>query len=206
MKTAFITALLIGGLSIMTSQAFASEQTTTTLQNRDWMKQQQGALQEFKDSLKGVDTSQFLPQSQQSLIEKLTADIQQNKPDNRDERSFPAIYFVSLGIPEEGLLPMLGDANRLGIPATIRGWLNNDLRKTAATMFELSRKDKNIGVQIDPTLFQQYNITAVPALVVTCPGHFDVIRGSLPLQSMLQKVAEQGDCAATARQLMGEVK
>ena len=97
---------------------------------------------------------------------------------------------------------MLGDATRFGVPATIRGWLNNDLRKTAARMFELSKKQKDIGVQIDPTLFEQYGITAVPALVVTCPGHFDVIRGSLPLKAMLEKIAEQGECASTARQLM----
>jgi hypothetical protein len=38
-------------------------------------------------------------------------------------------------------------------------------------MFELNKEDKDAGVQIDPTLFSQYNITTVPALVVTCPGH-----------------------------------
>lgn len=61
---------------------------------------------------------------------------------------------------------------------------------------------KDAGVQIDPTLFTQYNITTVPALVVTCPGRYDVIRGSLPLQQALEKVAESGDCAATARHLL----
>ena len=116
--------------------------------------------------------------------------------------TFPAIYFVSLGIPREGLLPMLKDARRYNIPPTLRGLVNNDMRQTAAAMFELSKEDKDAGVQIDPTLFTQYNITTVPALVVTCPGHHDVIRGSLPLKAALEKVAENGDCAATARQLL----
>lgn len=201
MKNAFKIALLIAGLSITTTVTRASEQAISP-HDRDWMKQQQSALQEFKDGLQGTDLSHLVPPSQQDLISKLTAGIQQSQPGSADEKTFPAIYFVSLGIPEEGLLPMLGDSTRLGIPATIRGWLNNDLRKTAARMFELSKKQKDIGLQIDPTLFEQYGITAVPALVVTCPGHFDVIRGSLPLKAMLEKIAEQGECASTARQLM----
>lgn len=205
MKNAFLKVVFIAGVSLVSTLANASEQTTSR-QNRDWMKQQQSALQEFKDGLRGTDLNQYVPPAQQDLIAKLSAGIKQERTGDADERSFPAMYFVSLGIPEEGLLPMLSDATRLGIPATIRGWLNNDLRKTANRMFELSKKQKDIGVQIDPTLFEQYGITAVPALVVTCPGHFDVIRGSLPLQSMLQKVVEQGECAATARQLMGDGK
>lgn len=205
MKIAFRNVILIAGLSLVMAVANASEQTTSSL-NRDWMKQQQSALQEFKDGLRGTDLHQLVPSAQQDLIAKLSSGMKQAGIGDSDERNFPAVYFVSLGIPEEGLLQMLGDATRLGVPATIRGWLNNDLRKTATRMFQLSKKQKDIGVQIDPTLFEQYGITAVPALVVTCQGHFDVIRGSLPLQAMLQKVAEQGDCAATARQLVGDGK
>ncbi|MBS0905805.1 type-F conjugative transfer system pilin assembly protein TrbC, partial [Pantoea dispersa] len=113
-----------------------------------------------------------------------------------------AVYFVSLGIPEEGLLPMFADARRFGIPATLRGLLNNDFRQTAEKMFELSKKDRQAGVQIDPTLFQQYGIKAVPALVVTCGGKFDVLYGSLPVQQALEEVRQRGDCSATAAQLL----
>jgi conjugal transfer pilus assembly protein TrbC len=204
MKQALKLALILSGLSLFTSLACASEPAAISPGDRAWMKEQQQALQEFKDNLQGQVMS--LPPAQQSLVNQFGSQIQQSQEGQDSECAFPALYFVSLGIPEEGLLPMLGDANRFGIPATIRGWLENDLRKTATRMFELSKKDKNIGVQIDPTLFQQYGITAVPALVVTCPGHFDVIRGSLPLQDMLKKIAAQGECAATAKQLMGSMK
>jgi conjugal transfer pilus assembly protein TrbC len=54
-------------------------------------------------------------------------------------------------------------------------------------MFELSKEDKDAGVQIDPTLFTQYNITTVPALVVTCPGHYDVIREVCPCSRLSKK-------------------
>ena len=36
-----------------------------------------------------------------------------------------------------------------------------------------------IGVQIDPTLFSQYGIRSVPALVVFCSQGYDIIRGNL---------------------------
>ncbi|PDO82759.1 type-F conjugative transfer system pilin assembly protein TrbC [Kosakonia pseudosacchari] len=198
MKNSLIRALLAGSLAFSMS-VIASEQVNVSTRDRAWMKQQQDDLQAFKDTLSAQ--SYTLPQAQQNMIDRLQQGIAAQQP-GAEQKTFPAIYFVSLGIPPEGLLPMLKDANRFSIPATIRGLLNNDFRATAAAMFSLSKEDKNTGVQIDPTLFSDYHITAVPALVVTCPGHYDVIRGSLPLQQALEKVAEKGDCASTARQLL----
>ncbi|HHT3529922.1 TPA: type-F conjugative transfer system pilin assembly protein TrbC [Enterobacter asburiae] len=191
-------ALLVSSLVFCLS-AGASEQAGVTASDRAWMKQQQDNLQAFKESLKGQSVA--LPPAQQDLIARLQQGVAKEQP-GAEKKTFPAIYFVSLGLPREGLLPMLQDAHRYGIPATIRGLLNNDLRQTANAMFALSKEDKNIGVQVDPTLFSDYHISAVPALVVTCPGHSDVIRGSLPLKEALEKVAERGDCASTARGLL----
>lgn len=205
MKTTFIQTLIISGLFACTSVVAASEQVSVSGRDMAWMKQQQQALQEFKDSMQQQTLS--LPPAQQDLITRLQHDISGQQDDgNADRKRFPAIYFVSLGLPREGLLPMLQDAARYGIPATLRGLVNNDLRQTAGAMYELSKTDNNVGVQIDPTLFSEYHITTVPALVVTCPGHFDVIRGSLPLQQALEKVVERGDCATTARQLLERAK
>ena len=176
MKNTLFRALLAGSL-VLCHCAAASEQADVSARDRAWMKQQQ------------------------DLMSRLQQGIAAEHPDG-EKKTFPAIYFVSLGLPREGLVPMLKDANRFNIPATLRGLRNNDFRQTAAAMFELAKEDKDIGVQIDPTLYSDYHITAVPALVVTCPGHYDVIRGSLPLQQALEKVASDGDCAATARQLL----
>ncbi|HEY3616902.1 MAG TPA: type-F conjugative transfer system pilin assembly protein TrbC [Candidatus Sulfotelmatobacter sp.] len=201
MKTALLTFLTVCGLMSCTLTA-ASEQTTISAQDRDWMKQQQASLQEFQQAMHGQTLS--LPAAQQDRMDTLQRGIaqQQSAQGNVDRPAFPAIYFVSLGIPKEGLLPMLQAAHRYGIPATLRGLIHNDMRQTASMMFELSKEDKNIGVQIDPTLYSDYGINVVPALVVTCPGHVDVIRGSLPLKQALEKVAEQGDCALTAKKLL----
>ena len=203
MKTALCQLLLMSGLLSCAPVVLASEQTPVSSQDMTWMKQQQSSLQTFQDAMR--NQSFQLPTAQQDLIDKLQQDIghQQAQQEAGEKKSYPALYFVSLGIPREGLLPMLQDAHRYGIPATLRGLVNNDMRQTASLMFELSKEDKNIGVQIDPTLYRDYGITTVPALVVTCPGHYDIVRGSLPLKAALEKVVERGECAATARQLLG---
>ncbi|HCR0213320.1 TPA: type-F conjugative transfer system pilin assembly protein TrbC [Enterobacter hormaechei] len=207
MKTELFRALIFSVLAGLLPQALASAQTGISVSDRDWMKGQQDSLEALKGSLNNPsDGMSVLPPAQQELINRLQGNIAAQTTTMGEKDTFPAIYFVSLGIPREGLLPMLKDARRFNIPPTLRGLLNNDMRQTASAMFELSKEDKDAGVQIDPTLFTQYNISLVPALVVTCPGHHDVIRGSLPLQQALEKVAESGDCAATARHLLEAAK
>lgn len=206
MKNVLKCSLLVSALMVCTQAVMASEQTSITASDMDWMKQQQRSLEDFKQRLQGSNMQ--LPAEQQALIEKLQGDIGHQQADQQagEKRTFPAMYFVSLGLPREGLLPMLKDANRYGIPATLRGLVNNDLRQTASAMFELAKEDKNIGVQIDPTLYTEYNIKTIPALVVTCPGRYDVIRGSLPLKEALERVAKDGDCAETAKHLLKEAQ
>lgn len=199
---ALLLSVLFGGAQTV----LASEQASVSDSDMAWMKQQQQPLESLKQRLQGQAMS--LPAEQQALISRLQGDLarQQAERESGEKRTFPAMYFVSLGLPREGLLPMLKEANRYGVPATLRGLVNNDLRQTASAMFELAKEDKNIGVQIDPTLYTEYHITTIPALVVTCPGRFDVIRGSLPLKQALEKVAESGDCAATAKQILEDGK
>lgn len=203
MNTAYLRALMISVMVSLAPQALASAQTDISVSDHNWIKGQQDALAAMKEGMPDPGAGlPVLPQPQQDLINRLQGNIAAQTTTMGDKDTFPAIYFVSLGIPREGLLPMLKDARRYNIPPTLRGLVNNDMRQTAAVMFELNKEDKDAGVQIDPTLFSQYQITTVPALVVTCPGHYDVIRGSLPLQKALEKVAESGDCAATASQLL----
>lgn len=201
MNTPLTTALALSA-ALLCASAQAAEQTS----DMTYMKQQQRELELFKSQLQGTNIT--LPDAQQGRVAQMQNEIAAAQADqNSASRPAPrAVYFVSLGIPEEGLLPMLADARRFGIPATLRGLLNNDFRQTAEKMFELSKKDKQAGVQIDPTLYQQYGIKAVPALVVTCGGKFDVLYGSLPVQQALEEVKQRGDCAGTAAQMLQGVE
>ncbi|MBP2200587.1 type-F conjugative transfer system pilin assembly protein TrbC [Pantoea cypripedii] len=200
MKTFLMTALMLS--AVFPCAARAAVQPVVSGDDMAYMKQQQRDLELFKSQLQGMSIT--LPAAQEGRVAQLQNDIAASQADqNSASRTTPAaVYFVSLGIPEEGLLLMLADARRFGIPSTLRGLLDNDFRKTASAMFELSKKDKQAGVQIDPTLYQQFGIKAVPALVVTCGGKFDVLYGSLPVKQALEEVKQRGDCAATAARLL----
>lgn len=132
------------------------------------------------------------------------AEKQQSVMGGQDsQRETPQVmYFVSSSIPTEGMRLILRDADRLGIPAAMRGLINNDFRSTAAYVMELAQPDNKGGVQVDPTLFKQFDIKAVPALVVTCTGGYDRITGNVKLERALKIIAEDGDCKEVARRVL----
>ncbi|MFT2793870.1 type-F conjugative transfer system pilin assembly protein TrbC, partial [Serratia sp. T13T92] len=121
-----------------------------------------------------------------------------------DKPAQGALYFVSFSIPETGLKRMLSEARRFGIPATLRGMVQNDMKTTADAIMALVKDGSTDGVAIDPTRYREFDITSVPSLVVFCPAGHDVIRGNLRLKQALEKVVEKGDCRDEARRLLEE--
>ncbi|MEN3262954.1 type-F conjugative transfer system pilin assembly protein TrbC [Sodalis endosymbiont of Spalangia cameroni] len=113
-----------------------------------------------------------------------------------------AVYFVSFSLPLEGLAAMLQETRRFGIPATLRGMVNNDMRETVQRVMALVKNGGADGVQIDPQPFHTFSIQSVPALVVQCERGFDVIRGNLHIEDGLRRIAHDGDCAPVAQALL----
>lgn len=128
---------------------------------------------------------------------------QLKRPHSSPSRPKPkAIYFVSFSIPEDGLKRLILDADLFGIPTTIRGMVNNDMRDTANAVLRLVGEDKRGGVQIDPKSFSVYGVNAVPALIVTCGDKFDRIAGNISIKESLMKISKSGDCSDTARLIL----
>ncbi|HCM1918466.1 TPA: type-F conjugative transfer system pilin assembly protein TrbC [Salmonella enterica subsp. salamae serovar 28:r:e,n,z15] len=117
-----------------------------------------------------------------------------------------AMVFVSFSMPPDELKQRVKDAAQLNIPVVIQGMVNGDMRATANAVAGLVKESNTGGVQIDPTTFRKYNITAVPVLIVACGNQGDTVdrlQGDLTLHQALKRVAEEGDCADTARNLLG---
>jgi len=151
------------------------------------------------DFLRSMPKQPALTGQQQSFIEGLTP----SQPQAMADKPVPAaLYFVSFSMPEEGLKVLIGETDRLRIPATLRGLINNDFRQTANAVLRLVGEEKRGGVQVDPTAFKTYGITAVPALVVTCQGRYDRVAGNIAPVQALRKIAESGECAAVAKTLL----
>ncbi|EDE6508835.1 type-F conjugative transfer system pilin assembly protein TrbC [Salmonella enterica subsp. enterica serovar Enteritidis] len=189
----------------LSGNVWASD-AVNTVENRQFLKQQETLSQQLRDrpdtQLKTWAEQQIqgnpLQQSDRHYLDDL---VRKQQSLQTEKPASGAVYFVSFSIPEEGLKRMLGETRRYGIPATLRGMLNNDLKATADAVLSLVKDGATDGVQIDPTLFSEYHVRSVPALVVFCDRGYDIIRGNLRVKQALEKVATAGDC----RQVAGEI-
>ncbi len=166
-----------------------------------WLaKKNKARIDDVVDFLKNArDNDQYVESPTNHFLDELVRK-QQASQDGKPRQG--ALYFVSFSIPEEGLKRMLGETRHYGIPATLRGMVNNDLKTTAEAVLSLVKDGATDGVQIDPTLFSQYGIRSVPALVVFCSQGYDIIRGNLRVGQALEKVAATGDCRQVAHDLL----
>ncbi|EIB3647461.1 type-F conjugative transfer system pilin assembly protein TrbC [Escherichia coli] len=184
----------------------ASENVNTP-ENRQFLKQQETLSQQLREKpdtqLQAWAEQQVranpLQHADNQFLDEL---VRKQQAAQKDKPQQGAVYFVSFSIPEEGLKRMLGETRRYGIPATLRGMVNNDLKATAEAVLSLVKDGATDGVQIDPTLFSQYGIRSVPALVVFCSQGHDIIRGNLRVRQALEKVAATGDCRQVAQGLL----
>lgn len=191
---------------LLTGRAVLAE--TSSVTDREWLKQQENLSEQLRQhpdkqlqqELEAQINRNPLPKSDRQFIDNL---VSQQKAANQEKPAEGALYFVSFSIPEEGLKRMLHETRQYGIPATLRGLVNNDMKTTTDAVLQLVKDGVTDGVQIDPTLYSQYNIRSVPALVVRCKAGFDVVRGNIRLKQALEKVAEKGDCADIARHMLG---
>ncbi|HIF3101943.1 TPA: type-F conjugative transfer system pilin assembly protein TrbC [Salmonella enterica] len=190
---------------LTTGQAQATEHT----ENRQFIHEQ---LQLDRQRFQSLQTPEFLKQTrpvapqEQSFLDAQAQQFRQSmQPGERPVDA--ALVFVSFSMPAEELKQRVKDAAQLNIPVVIRGMVNGDMRATANAVAGLVKESNTGGVQIDPTTFRKYNITAVPVLIVACGNQgekVDRLQGDLTLHQALKRVAEEGDCADTARSLLGE--
>lgn len=197
--------LLLPVMLLITGLAQASEHT----ENRKFIQEQ---LKLDRQRFQSLQTPEFLKQPRpvspkdQSFLDAQAQQFRQSmQPGEKpvDE----ALVFVSFSMPPDELKQRVRDAAALRIPVVIRGMVNGDMRATANAVAGLVRETNTGGVQIDPTTFRKYNITAVPVLIVTCGSQgerFDRLQGDVTLHQALKRVAEEGECSETARRLMDE--
>lgn len=203
----FINAMIV--MALLTMKVCGAVGPTT--EDRAWLKQQEDLSEKLRlnpdrqlqQELEAQIKRNPLNRSDSQFIDDL---LTKQKASNQEKPAEGAIYFVSFSIPEEGLKRMLHETRQFGIPATLRGLVNNDMKTTADAVMQLVKDGVTDGMQIDPTLYAQYNIRSVPALVVRCQAGYDVVRGNIRVKQALEKVAETGDCAQTARQMLGALK
>ncbi len=118
----------------------------------------------------------------------------------------PILIFVSLAMPQPSLIQWFIQAKKINGPIFIRGLIDNSFKETQINVTSLA-EDSNNGVILDPRIFEQYDITEVPAVVIhntsiSClPNQscsqmppFNVVLGDMGLDTALSLVANDNDC------------
>ena len=129
-------------------------------------------------------------------------------PARGNEPALPATpsmdVFISLSMPGPSLLAWQREAKRYHARLILRGFLHNSLEETIKAL--TLNKDNVLEVSVDPTLFDKYRITQVPAVVVSEGDRFDVVYGNTRLTAALETILGQGELKAGARELLLNAK
>lgn len=121
-------------------------------------------------------TDQQLQQARDD-INRLLDQAQGHPPETAnpmEQKSGPQLYvFVSFSMPDITLKRLLIQAARIDASLILRGLVDDNMGKTKDKITQLMEADEfghtkiNGGFAIDPTLFQRFDITQVPAFVLT---------------------------------------
>lgn len=86
------------------------------------------------------------------------------------------LVFVSLSVPETSLRALLEQSRPIGASLVLRGLVDDSMQRTAERLAALlgvdadaadqRRPSPDVSLTIDPTLFERFQIDAVPAFVV----------------------------------------
>ena len=94
--------------------------------------------------------------------------------------------FVSFSLNDEALKAYYAEAEELGAVLVMRGLIDDSFLATKAKLDELK-----IAYNIDPELFNKYNVTRVPAIVADDGDTFKKITGHIPLSDAVKIFDEE---------------
>ncbi|WP_341788942.1 MULTISPECIES: type-F conjugative transfer system pilin assembly protein TrbC [unclassified Rickettsia] len=105
-----------------------------------------------------------------------------------ETKTYNQIYiFVSFSMPDSALKSYYIEAEQKGVRLVMRGLKNNSFVETKAKADEIG-----ISFDIDPNLFEKYQITSVPIVVIdNNQGKVKKLAGHIGLNDALQIMQEE---------------
>lgn len=101
-------------------------------------------------------------------FDQLVADAGSVRDGPRKAEGPRFVAFASMSMPVGSLRAMIRDVSKAGGFVVFRGFQNNSVKAFGASMLKVVDKGQSTkAIGIDPRLFRAFNITSVPAYVVT---------------------------------------
>ena len=159
------------------------------------------------DGIEGVQLTADQKDSVQAIIDAGRKHISSTFQEWGGERAseHQGFIFVSSSMPMQTLVAYEKAAQKYGFHLIMRGLIDGSYRATQA-YFEDFIKETGGGISIDPELFEHYEVSQVPTIILEQGEARDQIKGNVTLDYALQEFAKTGDTAAVASKLLGESK
>lgn len=114
--------------------------------------------------------------------------------------------FVSEQVSDTSLIPLARDAQRVGLTIVLNGFWGdiNLTRQRVARINDACCGKNGARWQINPMLFQRYQVTAVPGFVLSVgsgarPDDFSKVTGEMSVANALKTFAQQSTLPAVRR-------
>lgn len=131
----------------------------------------------------------IVPDSNQQAEQKTQ---RTEKTDQNQSSSEPQILvFVSLSLPKPSLVALARDAEKYNAKLILRGVKNNSFKEMLKAIQSLGEELEG-AMEINPELFKEYDIKAVPTFVLVNSGReINRLRGNVSLSFAAQKLKEE---------------
>jgi type-F conjugative transfer system pilin assembly protein TrbC len=120
----------------------------------------------------------------------------------KDKKLFAQLFiFVSASMPQQSLINLGREAQKIGAHVVFRGLVGGTFPKTQSYM-----KDLGITAEIDPPKFEDYKIAVVPTFVLVNTNVSDRVAGHISLFEALDQFRKKGDLKTEAQKLYLSLK
>lgn len=126
------------------------------------------------------------------FLEKSLSGPQKEDPDK-------LLIFVSSSLPVASLKSLHEQARSKNATLIFRGLIKNSFAET-----KIFFEEQQISGDINPILFEDYQITHVPTFILRKGSTFDQIQGNITLDEALTQMKEKGELKDQAKKLLGK--
>lgn len=108
---------------------------------------------------------------------------------------------ISSSMPDSMVSSYISESVNYNAHLVLNGLIENDFYKTAKYFLRMNKKEG--GFAIDSRIFDQYNVTNVPAIVLSRDdGEYDIVNGAVSIRHALNEISKKGGLAYEASTLL----
>lgn len=101
--------------------------------------------------------------------------------------------FLSFSVPESTWIDLSNELKNYNGAIILRGLPNNSFKEFANRIYHLRAQGVSSPIQIDPRLFEAYDIQVVPSFVAKGKEGFDKVSGNISLEYATHLFKEKGN-------------